>query len=198
MRRNILLLCIHIISVCAMGEQAILLGNSVEIFASPNADVPLYTLHADATKGVDWPFPNYVFGGCNFKHEYYCEADIKQISKGRAQVSISGVFAANAPDSVNIGKCWVRLENLGIILIYKQVYNDSIAASKPSCYVRFYDSPDKKASYRDLQQSGGVATITDMHNSWFHVVCLTENQYVQGWIPPEGQCADAFILCLEH
>lgn len=187
MRKIILILCTHLISVCAMGQQAILLGNSVEIFATPNANTPL---HALCVQGRNTDLPDGVFGESNSKYEYYCEAEIERIRNGRALVSISAI--GTAPDDIDIAKCWVQLDNLGIILMN----NKSITTSRPSFYVRFYDSPDKKASYRDLQPSVYVATITGMHNSWFQVVCIIKNEYVQGWIPQEEQCTNAFSLCM--
>ena len=164
-----------------MGRQAILLGDSVEIFATPNANTPL---HALCVQGRNTDLLDGVFGESNSKYEYYCEAEIERIRNGRALVSISAI--GTAPDDIDIAKCWVRLDNLGIILM----------EDKSITYVRFYDSPDKKALYRDLQPSVYVATITGMHNSWFQVVCIIKNEYVQGWIPQEEQCTNAFSLCM--
>lgn len=148
----------HYLSMCN-GQRVILLGDSVEIFANQNADVPLYTLHS--AQDINTALPNYVFGESNSKYEYYCEAEIEKFSHGRALVSISAI--GTAPDSIEVAKYWVRLGNLGIILME----NKSVATPRPSFYVRFYDSPDKKVPYRDLQSklSAYVATITGMHNS---------------------------------
>lgn len=189
MNKLIISIFCSIIPMYIMGQNAFLIGDSVRLFKTSNGNAAICTLHR-IFPNTDLP-PN-ILGDSFAEYEYYYELHIHRIENDRALASIA--IVGNSPQDLNIKECWVKTINIGISIAPNAFYTE-----ENGCYnVRIYDKPNKNSNYMQLclEPNTYIAVVTDIHNLWFKIVCIINNQYIVGWIPPEAQCADIFSLCM--
>ncbi len=100
--------------------------------------------------------------------------------------SMFHVIAYWSLDNNSIGEGWVyKDKHLGIFsatynrdfILYKEPYNrEQIVA-------------------RDKEYNPEVYPVTDFEGKWLKIKAKINNQFYQGWIPPEMQCSNVYSTC---